>query len=135
MTFKRHTMGPLEERPVSVQFEADFHQLLRPALIECAQKGNKKREGYIMGAFRAALANYRVKTPTQVARSVELSRGEASTLYNIVSNLQKAAQEMEMTAEFPEDRKDHRRTAEMMSAIKVKMMVLILMEVKCEQVK
>lgn len=133
MTFKRHAMGPIGERPVSVQFEADFHQLLRPALIECTQKGNKKREGYIMGAFRAALANYRVKTVEQTARSIEFTPQEAQILFNIVSNMQKAAHNVEIGASIVEVRDEARKEAEMFSALKVKFMVLMLMEVKNEQ--
>ena len=129
MTFKRHAMGPVGERPVSVQFEADFHQLLRPALIECAQKGNKKREGYIMGAFREALANYRVKTPEQTARSVELTHEEANAIYNIASTLQKVAQEREAAADFPWDKDRARLDVETYTSLKLKMMVLMLMEV------
>ena len=102
MTFKRHAMGPLEERPVSVQFEADFHQLLRPALVACAQKGNKKREGYIMGAFRAALANYRVKMPEQTARSIELTPEQGQRLLEIVSTLQSNYQDAEIRASEPD---------------------------------
>ena len=135
MTFKRHAMGPLEERPVSVQFEADFHQLLRPALIECSQKGNKKREGYIMGAFREALAKYRVKTVEQTARSIEFTPQEAQILLNIVSNMQKAAQNEEIATPIAEHREEFRRQVEMFSALKVKFMVLMLMEVKDEQVE
>lgn len=132
MTFKRHAMGPIGERPVSVQFEADFHQLLRPALVECSQKGNKKREGYIMGAFREALANYRVKTPAEVARSVEFTHEQAQRLLTLVSALQKTYQDALISSDIPllKDLNDnYRKELEQISAIKVKLMVCVLMEV------
>lgn len=129
MTFKQHAMGPIEARPVAEQFEADFHQLLRPALVQCAQKGNAKKEGYIMGAFREALANYRVKTPEQSARSVELTDEEAKTLLSIVSNIMVAAQNLEIQATTPSQAKEYRRQVDAMSALKVKFMVQVLMGV------
>ena len=136
MTFKRHAMGPIGERPVSVQFEADFHQLLRPALVECSKKGNKKREGYIMGAFREALANYRVKTPAEVARSVEFTHEQAQKLLSIVSTLQKTYQDAAIASggKGMEQLNAHYQTELTdLSAIKVKLMVCVLMEVGNEQ--
>jgi hypothetical protein len=133
MTFKQHAMGKIEERPVHEQFEAKFHQLLCPALDRCVNMGNKKKQGYIMGAFREALADFRVKTPEQTAQSVELTREEADILYNIVANMQKAAQVEETICVIPEHRVEFRRQVEMFSAIKVKLMVHKLMEVKSEQ--
>ena len=133
MTFKNHAMGKPEDRPVFEQFEAKFHQLLCPALDKCVNMGNKKKQGYIMGAFREAMEDFRIKTPEQVARSVELSRDEASAIYTIVSTLQKAAQDSAIDAPTGEISARHTQTAQRMSAIKVKMMVLMLMEVKSEQ--
>lgn len=130
MTFKRHAMGPIEARPVAEKFEADFHQLLRPALVRCVNMGNKKREGYVMGAFREALANYRVKTPEQTARSVELTDEEAKTLLSIVSNIMVAAQNLEIQATTPSQAKEYRRQVDAMSALKVKFMVQVLMGVE-----
>lgn len=132
MTFKRHAIGPIGERPVSVQFEADFHQLLRPALVECSQKGNKKREGYIMGAFREALANYRVKTPAEVARSVEFTHEQAQKLLSIVSTLQKTYQDASIASGgkgMEELNAHYQKEMTELSAIKVKLMVCVLMEV------
>jgi hypothetical protein len=136
MTFKRHAMGPLESRPVATQFEANFHQLLRPALVQCTQKGNKKREGYIMGAFREALANYRVKTPEQAARSVEFTPEQAQKLLTIISALQKTYQDAAIAAGGPgmEQLNAHyQKEMTELSAIKVKLMVCVLMEVGNEQ--
>lgn len=129
MTFKHHAMGPIEERPVHEQFEAKFHQLLCPALDKCVNMGNKKKQGYIMGAFREALADFRVKTPEQTARSAEFTREEAQVILSTFTNLQKAAHDLEINAVLPENRAEYRKQAEMFSAIKVKMMVLVLMEV------
>lgn len=136
MTFKRHAMGPIEARPVATQFEADFHQLLRPALVACTQKGNKKREGYIMGAFREALANYRVKTPEEALRSVEFTPEQAQKLLSIVSTLQKTYQDASIASSrkgMEELNAHYQKEMTELSAIKVKLMVCVLTEVGNEQ--
>lgn len=132
MTFKHHAMGKIEDRPVHEQFEAKFHQLLCPALDKCVNMGNKKKQGYIMGAFREALGDFRVKTPEQTARSVELSQKEAQVLYSIVANMQQCAQNELMVCEVAEHREEFRRQVDLFSGIKVKMAVHMLMEVKSD---
>lgn len=61
MTFKQHQYSDQSKRPPEEEFEALFHQALVIALDCCASKGNKKKQGYIMGAFREVLANFEVE--------------------------------------------------------------------------
>lgn len=60
MSFKPIRYGDQSLRPESENLEARFHQLLHSALISCHNKGNRKSEGYIMGAFREALSEFKI---------------------------------------------------------------------------
>ncbi|MGP1609110.1 MAG: hypothetical protein ACTS5G_00285 [Burkholderiales bacterium] len=52
MTFKTmRDHRPLEERPVEVQMEAEFHASIRGILT-------KKQQGNVMGAFRAVIEKH-----------------------------------------------------------------------------
>lgn len=61
MSFKHHQCGDQSKRPPEEELEAQFHQALVMALDKCTLKGNKKKQGYIMGAFREVLANFTVE--------------------------------------------------------------------------
>lgn len=54
MSFKPHRDSrPMEHRPLEVQMEAKFFQLIQPLLT-------KKQQGKVMGAYRQALSNFKV---------------------------------------------------------------------------
>lgn len=125
MTFKRHQYGDQSKRPAVQEFEAQFHQLLVPALVASAQKGNKKRQGYIMGAFREALANFRIRTPEEAAKVVELNAIERNFLLSHINKMREEFLELEQTSELPEDRKDARKDAALCSSIKMKLTVTL----------
>lgn len=59
MSFKPHRDSrPLEQRPLSVQLEAQFHMAIR-------EKLTKRQQGHIMGAFRQVLARLSLDAPKQ----------------------------------------------------------------------
>lgn len=59
MSFKPHRDSrPLEQRPLSVQLEAQFHMAIRDKLT-------KRQQGYVMGAFRHTLAKLSLDEPKQ----------------------------------------------------------------------
>lgn len=59
MSFKPHRDSrPLEQRPLSIQLEAQFHMAIRDKLT-------KRQQGYVMGAFRHALAKLSLDEPKQ----------------------------------------------------------------------
>lgn len=51
MSFKTHQMGPRSAQSAEYIFEGELHQQIKVFLP-------KKQQGKVMGAFRAALANY-----------------------------------------------------------------------------
>lgn len=116
---------PMSERPIEVQLEAAFFAKLGHL--------GKKDQGRTMGAFREALENYRVVTAEQRAKMTEFSREEAIAIYDMVAKRQQAAMDCEKSSTNPDLIRNHRECAQLMSAIKVKMMVLMLMEVENEQ--
>lgn len=126
MSFKPHRDSrPLEQRPLYAQLEAQFHMAIRDKLT-------KRQQGYVMGAFRAALANYRVKTPEQTARSVEFTQEQAQKLLSILSTLQKSYQDAAIASGgkgMEELNAHYQKEMTELSAIKVKLMVCVLMEV------
>lgn len=130
MTFKRHAMGRIEDRPVHVQFEAKFHQLLCDALVNCAGTGNKKRQGYIMGAFRAALNEFHVVDKKKQAESIQLTAEEVDFLLPLITTMQGAHNDLAITAETFAQREQHHQKAEIASGLKVKLMVRRLMDVE-----
>lgn len=78
-----------------------------------------------MGAFRAALAKYRVKTVEQTARSVEFTHEQAQKLLSIVSTLQKTYQDAAIAAGGPgmeQINAHYQKEMTELSAIKVKLM-------------
>lgn len=64
MSFKPHRDSrPLEQRPLSVQLEAQFHIAIRDNLT-------KRQQGHVMGAFREALAKLSLDAPKQDSQAL-----------------------------------------------------------------
>lgn len=64
MSFKLHRDSqPLEQRPLSVQLEAQFHMAIRDKLT-------KRQQGYVMGAFREVLAKLSLDAPKQDSQAL-----------------------------------------------------------------
>lgn len=64
MSFKPHRDSrPLEQRPLSVQLEAQFHMAIRDKLT-------KRQQGYVMGAFRQVLAQLSLDKPKQDSQAL-----------------------------------------------------------------
>lgn len=61
MAFKHHQYGDQTKRPAAEELEAEFHKSLVIALANSSEKGDKKRQGYIMGAFREVLSKFSVE--------------------------------------------------------------------------
>jgi hypothetical protein len=60
MAKKFHSYGDQANRPAEEDMEALFHKLMSASLEQCTNKGNRKRQGYVMGAFRETLGSFDV---------------------------------------------------------------------------
>jgi hypothetical protein len=133
MTFKaKRDHRPLEERPAYIQFEAKFHQALCKALLQCSNMGNKKRQGYVMGAFREVMAEFHVSTKQKANMCVELTEEEANFAYALANDLTKAYQDALITLTSDAERERYVNAARVMSGLKVKFMVRRLMGIDNE---